>query len=43
VATASDGSAYIAGTATSFGPSSAGLFVVKFDSAGNLVWERMFR
>jgi hypothetical protein len=31
VATAADGSAYIAGTATSFGPSSAGLFVVKFD------------
>jgi hypothetical protein len=41
VATASDGSAYIAGTATSFGPSSAGLFVVKFDSAGNLVWQVM--
>ena len=39
VATASDGSAYIAGTATSFGPSSSGLFVVKFDSAGNLVWQ----
>src|SRR4029450_7960168 len=39
VATAADGSAYIAGTATSFGPSSAGLFVVKFDSAGNLVWQ----
>ena len=42
VATASDGSAYIVGTATSFGPSSAGLFVVKFDSAGNPVWERIF-
>jgi hypothetical protein len=41
VATASDGSAYIAGTATSFGPSSAGLFVVKFDSAGNLVWQKI--
>ncbi len=41
VATASDGSAYIAGTATSFGPSSSGLFVVKFDSAGNLVWQTM--
>jgi uncharacterized delta-60 repeat protein len=40
-ATASDGSVYIAGTATSFGPSSAGLFVVKFDSAGNLVWQRI--
>lgn len=41
VATASDGSVYIAGTATSFGPSSAGLFVVKFDSLGNLVWQRI--
>jgi hypothetical protein len=41
VATASDGSVYIAGTATSLGPSSAGLFVVKFDSAGNLVWQRI--
>jgi hypothetical protein len=39
VAAAADGSAYIAGTATSFGPSSAGLFVVKFDSLGNLVWQ----
>src|SRR4029450_2397348 len=39
VAAAPDGSAYIAGTATSFGPSSAGLFVVKFDSLGNLVWQ----
>jgi uncharacterized delta-60 repeat protein len=41
VATASDGSVYIAGTATSFG-SGSGLFVVKFDSAGNLVWQRIF-
>ena len=41
VATAPDGAIYIAGTATSFGPSSAGLFVVKFDSAGNLVWQRI--
>ena len=41
VATASDASVYIAGTATSFGPSSAGLFVVKFDSAGDLVWQRI--
>ena len=41
VATALDGSVYIAGTATSFGPSSSGLFVVKFDSAGNLVWQRI--
>jgi hypothetical protein len=41
VATAADGSAYIAGTATSFGVSSLGLFVVKFDSLGNLVWQRI--
>jgi hypothetical protein len=41
VVAAPDGSAYIAGTATSFGPSSAGLFVVKFDSLGNLVWQRI--
>jgi hypothetical protein len=41
VAAAPDGSALIAGTATSFGPSSAGLFVVKFDSLGNLVWQRI--
>ena len=41
VATAADGSVYITRTATSFGPSSNGLFVVKFDSAGNLVWQRI--
>ena len=41
VAAAPDGSAYIAGNATSFGPSSSGLFVVKFDSLGNLVWQRI--
>jgi uncharacterized delta-60 repeat protein len=40
VATASDGSVYIAGTEESFG-SSTGLFVVKFDSAGSLVWQRI--
>jgi hypothetical protein len=41
VATDVDGSVFIAGTATSFGPSSSGLFVVKFDSAGTLVWQRI--
>ena len=41
VAAGLDGSAYIVGTATSFGPSSSGLFVVKFDSLGNLVWQRI--
>jgi hypothetical protein len=40
VATATDGSAYIVGRSTSFGPSSAGLFVVKFDGAGNLIWQK---
>jgi len=42
VATDVDGFAYIAGTATSFGPSSSGLFVVKFNSAGDVVWQRIF-
>jgi hypothetical protein len=42
VAAHSDGSVYIAGRATSFGPSSAGVFVVKFDSLGNLVWQRLW-
>jgi uncharacterized delta-60 repeat protein len=40
VATAPDGSAYITGSETSFG-SGFGQFVVKFDSAGNLVWQRI--
>jgi hypothetical protein len=42
VAAHSDGSVYVAGRATSFGPSSAGVFVLKFDSLGNLVWQRLF-
>jgi hypothetical protein len=41
VATATDGSVYIAGRTTSFPSSSAGMFVVKFDGAGNLVWQRI--
>jgi Domain of unknown function (DUF5122) beta-propeller len=41
VAAAPDGSGYIAGTATSFPPSSNSLFVVKFDSLGNLLWQRI--
>jgi len=41
VATAADGSVYIGGRTTSFGPSSAGTFVVKFDGAGALVWQRI--
>lgn len=40
VATHSDGSVYVAGRATSFGPSSAGVFILKFDSAGGLLWQR---
>ena len=37
-----DGSAYIAGRTTSFGPSSAGLFVVKFDGNGTLLWQKIW-
>ncbi len=40
VATHSDGSVYVAGRTTSFGPSFSGLFVLKFDPAGSLVWQR---
>jgi hypothetical protein len=39
VAAASDGSVYITGRATSFGPS-AGVFVLKFDGLGTLVWQK---
>lgn len=42
VATHGDGSVYIAGRSTSFGPSSAGVFVLKFDAAGNLAWQRLW-
>lgn len=43
VATGADGSAYISGTSTSFGQNgSSGLFVVKFNSAGTLVWQQIF-
>ena len=41
VATASDGSVYIAGQTFSFGASGSGLFVVKFDAAGSLVWQKV--
>lgn len=40
VATDSQGSAYIAGTITDNVAQSASLFVVKFDSAGNLAWQK---
>jgi hypothetical protein len=42
VATHSDGSVYVAGRTTSFGPSSAGVFVLKFDGSGNLIWQRLW-
>ena len=42
VVTHSDGSVYVAGRTTSFGPSSAGVFVLKFDSLGNLLWQRLW-
>ena len=38
----SPGSVYIAGHTTSFGASGAGLFVVKFDAFGALVWQRVW-
>jgi hypothetical protein len=41
VATDAQGSVYVSGTATSFGQSGTSLFVVKFDSAGTLVWQRV--
>ena len=42
VATASDGSVYIAGQTFSFGASGAGLFVVKFNSFGAMVWQKVW-
>jgi len=42
VATHTDGSVYVAGRTTSFGPSSAGVFVLKFDPAGHLIWQRLW-
>jgi hypothetical protein len=39
---ARDGSVYIGGRTTSFGPSSAGLFVVKFDLSGNPLWQKVW-
>lgn len=41
VATAADGSVYIAGLTFSFGASGSALFVVKFDAAGVLVWQKV--
>jgi hypothetical protein len=41
VAAAADGSAYVVGTAESFGTGSTGFFVVKFDASGTLVWQRI--
>jgi hypothetical protein len=42
VAVAPDGSVYIGGRTTSFGPSSAALFVVKFNAAGTLQWQKLW-
>jgi hypothetical protein len=43
VATAADGSIYIAGHTTSFGASGAGIFVVKFNpEAGAPVWQKVW-
>ena len=41
VATDVDGSAYIVGTELSFGAGGVGFFVVKFDAAGRLVWQKI--
>jgi hypothetical protein len=41
VATGPDGSIYVVGTTSSFGPSSFHLFVLKFDPAGALVWQKV--
>jgi uncharacterized delta-60 repeat protein len=41
VATGPDGSVYVSGTTSSFGPSSFHLFVLKFDPAGALVWQKV--
>jgi hypothetical protein len=42
VAATPDGFVYIAGQSTSFGASGSSLFVVKFDSAGALVWQKVW-
>ena len=42
VATDIDGSVYVAGTTTSFGPSSAGMFVVKLDANGSVLWQKIW-
>jgi Domain of unknown function (DUF5122) beta-propeller len=42
VAVALDGSAYIVGPTSSFGTGSFSLFIVKFDSAGDLVWQKIW-
>ena len=42
VAAASDGSVYITGAADSFGASGTSMFVVKFNAAGTLLWQRIW-
>ena len=42
VATDALGAVYMVGTTTSFGASSASLFVTKFSPAGALVWQKIF-
>ena len=42
VAAIADGSVYIAGHTNSFGASGAGLFVVKFDAAGTMIWQKVW-
>ncbi|HXD15998.1 MAG TPA: hypothetical protein VN654_03210 [Vicinamibacterales bacterium] len=42
VATAADGPVYIVGHTNSFGASGSGLFVVKFDPAGAMIWQKVW-
>ena len=42
VATDALGAVYMVGTTTSFGASSASLFVTKFSAAGDLVWQKIW-
>jgi Domain of unknown function (DUF5122) beta-propeller len=42
VATHTDGSVYIVGRTTSFPTGSAGLFVVKFDALGAVLWQKVW-
>jgi uncharacterized delta-60 repeat protein len=42
VAVAADGSTYVAGTTLSFGAGDRDAFLVKYDAAGSIVWQRTY-